>query len=253
MAKKEYKISAKKPSGNEKLEDYAYREMRQSIIQAEYKPGERLNERSMAEKLGISRAPVRQAMKRLESEGYLNTVQRGGTYVRSLSAFEYLMSFEVRESLEICAIKRACQSMTSENIDKLRKLARKFKNIPHTPHEKKEYAIRLQDVEFHTFLLKNCGNPVLSEITVHCIPVFLGFFDGMTGPRKNPVLEDDKDIQKQLDFLTKQHEELVDMIEKRDAEAAVEMTIRNFKEKRKDAEVLSEQAEFDDSDSPLFG
>ncbi|MHC4873530.1 MAG: GntR family transcriptional regulator [Planctomycetota bacterium] len=251
--KKDNKNLSKKPTGEIKLEDYAYREMRQSIIQAEYKPGERLNERSMAEKLGISRAPVRQAMKRLESEGYLNTVQRGGTFVRSFTAFEYLMSFEVRESLEICAIKRACQSMTSENIDKLRKLARKFKNIPHAPHEKKEYAIRLQDVEFHTFLLKNCGNPVLSEITVHCIPVFLGFFDGMTGPRKNPILEDDKDVQKQLNLLTEQHEELVDLIEKRNADAAVALTIKNFKAKRKDAEILAEEAEFDDSDSPLFG
>lgn len=86
--------------------DEAYRAVRRKIMTGELKPGERLYENSLADLLGISRTPVREAFRRLDSDGLITIIRNGGAWVANPSRDEILDAFEVREVLEGMAARK---------------------------------------------------------------------------------------------------------------------------------------------------
>src|SRR5262249_41763940 len=85
----------------------AYRVLREKAVCFQFKPGERLNEVEVARDLGMSRAPVREAMNRLVTEGLLTVVPNQGFYCRKLSASEITGLYSVRADLEVGGIHEA--------------------------------------------------------------------------------------------------------------------------------------------------
>jgi DNA-binding GntR family transcriptional regulator len=88
----------------------AYTLLRDKSVRFEFKPGERLNEVELARDLGMSRAPVREAMNRLVTEGLLSVVPNQGFYCRKLSASEITALYAVRADLEVGGIHEAARS-----------------------------------------------------------------------------------------------------------------------------------------------
>jgi DNA-binding GntR family transcriptional regulator len=93
--------------------------LRTSILNGDLKPGERLMEIQLAEQLGVSRTPVREAIRKLEKEKFVEMIPRKGAYVADLTAKDILDVLEIRTILEGFASSLAAVRMTDEEIDNL--------------------------------------------------------------------------------------------------------------------------------------
>ena len=96
------------------LRDVVFKTLRQAILKGELKPGERLMEIALAEKLGVSRTPIREAIRKLELEGLVVMVPRKGAHVANITEKDLNDVLEVRIGLENMAIDKACCLMKAE-------------------------------------------------------------------------------------------------------------------------------------------
>jgi DNA-binding GntR family transcriptional regulator len=102
--------------------DAVYRVLRRSIINGDLPPGERLRSDALANKIKVSRTPVREALRKLESEGLVTQSGRTGLVVRELTETDLTEVFYVREALEGMAARLAAQNATPSEIAELREL-----------------------------------------------------------------------------------------------------------------------------------
>lgn len=103
------------------LRDVVFNTLRQAILKGELKPGERLMEIQLAQRLGVSRTPVREAIRKLELEGLVLMIPRKGAEVAEITVKDLEDVLEVRTALEELAVKDACENITEEQLEKLRK------------------------------------------------------------------------------------------------------------------------------------
>ena len=101
--------------------DLVYENLRPRILSGEFAPGTRLAIAAVAEELGVSEIPVRESIKRLESEGLLTFIAHKGAVVTELSREEIEELYVIRMQLESLAISRAAQYLTPDRIENLRK------------------------------------------------------------------------------------------------------------------------------------
>ena len=109
------------------LRDVVFNTLRQAILKGELEPGERLMEIQLAERLGVSRTPIREAIRKLELEGLVLMIPRKGAEVAKISARSLRDVLEVRRALEELAIGLACQRMSEEDVGNLQKAQEDFK------------------------------------------------------------------------------------------------------------------------------
>ena len=109
------------------LRDVVFNTLREAILKGELKPGERLMELQLAAKLGVSRTPIREAIRKLELEGLVLMIPRRGAEVARISEKSLKDVLEVRRSLEELAIELACQRMTEEDMQALEEAQKAFK------------------------------------------------------------------------------------------------------------------------------
>ncbi len=105
-----------------KVTDWVYEEVRQAIIELRLKPGEALREAAIAEQLGVSKTPVREALARLEQEGLVETTSFKGAVVSGYSPEDLQEIYELRELLEGAAARAAAASASDEALERLRTL-----------------------------------------------------------------------------------------------------------------------------------
>ncbi|AFK85771.1 MULTISPECIES: GntR family transcriptional regulator [Thermoanaerobacterium] len=143
------------------LRDIVFDYMKNAIITGEFKPGERLMEVQLAEKLGVSRTPVREAIRKLELDGLVVMVPRKGAYVSDLSTKDLLNAFEVRQSLEGLAASLAAERITDDELKKLKDVLDKFyEGIQENDVEK----LIKYDQEFHDLIFNASRNEKLVQI-----------------------------------------------------------------------------------------
>ena len=109
------------------LRDVVFNTLRQAILRGELKPGERLMEIQLANKLGVSRTPIREAIRKLELEGLVLMIPRKGAEVAEITEKSLRDVLEVRRALEELAIELACQRMSEEEVGNLQKAQEDFK------------------------------------------------------------------------------------------------------------------------------
>ncbi|MBP2651066.1 MAG: rspR 3 [Firmicutes bacterium] len=118
----ERRLSPIKLNGYKPLWEVVSEALREAIVTELLKPGERLMEIQLAEELGVSRTPVREAIRRLELEGFLVTVPRRGTYVSNLSIRDVNEVFEIRTALDVLAAELAAERITEEELERMERL-----------------------------------------------------------------------------------------------------------------------------------
>jgi len=96
--------------------------LRTAIIEGILKPGERLMEIQVSEELGVSRTPVREAIRKLELEGFVVMIPRRGTYVSDLSIKDINEVFEVRTALDVLAAGLAAERITDQELEQMERL-----------------------------------------------------------------------------------------------------------------------------------
>lgn len=135
--------------------------LRTAIIGGVLKPGERLMEIQLAEELGVSRTPVREAIRKLEQEGFVEMLPRRGTYVANISIKDVIDVYEIRIALDVLAAGLAAERITEEELVTLkRQLARIKTVVEHDEMEK----VGEYDWEFHEVLYKASKNDRLVAI-----------------------------------------------------------------------------------------
>ena len=110
------------------LRDVVFETLRKAILTGELKPGERLMEIHLAERMGVSRTPVREAIRMLELENLVTMVPRCGAKVASITTSGLKDVLEVREALEELAIKLACKRSTDDQVRRLKEAMERFEN-----------------------------------------------------------------------------------------------------------------------------
>lgn len=143
------------------LREIVFESIRGAIISGVLKPGERLMEVQLAEKLGVSRTPIREAIRKLELEGLVIMMPRKGAYVADLSIKDITDVLEIRASLEGLASGLAALRITDEEIEELEMTAVQFNQAI---EEGNFDAIVQKDIEFHDRIFKATRNEKLLQI-----------------------------------------------------------------------------------------
>ena len=131
------------------LRDVVFQTLRQAILRGTLQPGERLMEIHLAQKLGVSRTPVREAVRKLESEGYVVMIPRKGTYVASLSIQDVNDVFEIRSALEGMAAYYAALRASEEEIQQVKDFVETGARLWETSDLARTVA---EDIQFHSML-----------------------------------------------------------------------------------------------------
>lgn len=108
------------------LRDVVFQTLRQAILKGELQPGERLMEIKLAERLGVSRTPIREAIRKLELEGLVVMIPRKGAAVANITEKDTKDVLEVRRTLEMFAVEVACDRITEEQLEELKEAAKAF-------------------------------------------------------------------------------------------------------------------------------
>ena len=111
------------------LRDVVFNTLREAILRGELKPGERLMEIQLANKLGGSRTPIREAIRKLELEGLVLMIPRKGAEVAQITEKSLRDVLEVRRALENLAVQLACLRMSPQTLADLKAAARAFEEI----------------------------------------------------------------------------------------------------------------------------
>ena len=131
------------------LRDVVCEALRAAIQSGELPPGERLMEIPLAEELGVSRTPIREAIRKLEQEGFVVMIPRRGTYVADITLKDINQVFEIRSSLEELAASLASERITP---DELEELERHLVSINDYMESRDFDKIVAADIAFHEVL-----------------------------------------------------------------------------------------------------
>ena len=135
------------------LRDVVFNTLRQAILRGELKPGERLMEIQLANKLGVSRTPIREAIRKLELEGLVLMIPRRGAEVAEIKEKSLKDVLEVREALEELSVQLACEHITEEQIVEMKAAAEEFRR---SLRSKDITKIAQADVHFHDVINVPC-------------------------------------------------------------------------------------------------
>lgn len=143
------------------LRDVVFENLREAIVEGTLTPGKRLMEIQLAEQLGVSRTPVREAIRKLELEGLVVMIPRKGAYVSNISLKDVVEVLEIRASLEGLAAYLAAERISDEGIAKLEKIAQEFDQYK---EEDNLEELLKKDTEFHECIFKATGNNKLHQM-----------------------------------------------------------------------------------------
>ena len=143
------------------LRDVVFENLRTAILEGNLKAGQRLMEVQLAEQLGVSRTPIREAIRKLELEGLVVMLPRKGAYVANMSFKDLIDVLEIRASLEGLAASLAAERRNDEDIIILERVINEFEeSIRNTDIE----GVLKKDVEFHEHIFLMANNKKLYQL-----------------------------------------------------------------------------------------
>lgn len=142
--------------------DRAYSAIREMVVSGRVGSNGRLLESRISSELGVSRTPVREAIRRLAAEGFVNFVPNKGAVVASWDDEELLDILELRALLESHAARRAATRIREEQIERLEELAAAMESHLGRPIEVTDFSIAQLNNEFHGIIIEASGSRVLS-------------------------------------------------------------------------------------------
>jgi DNA-binding GntR family transcriptional regulator len=176
------------------LKDHIYDVLRTAILDIDIYADDanlRLDERDMAEQLGISRTPIREALAKLEQEGFVEIQPRKGVFVRRKSLDEILEMIVVWAALESMAARMACENASDNEIAALRKLAARH-SVAGAEADIAEYSDA--NIKFHQHILEMSNYPLLKAMAD-------GLFQHMHAVRRRAMGEGDRAKRSVVDHL----------------------------------------------------
>ena len=143
------------------LRDVVFNTLRQAILTGELKPGERLMEIHLANRLGVSRTPIREAIRKLELEGLVTMIPRRGAEVAQITEKSMNDVLEVRRAMDALCVELACDRISQEELGNLKKACENFEQAVKSRDVKK---VAQADVALHDIILQATGNQRLIQL-----------------------------------------------------------------------------------------
>ena len=143
------------------LRDVVFENLRTAILEGDLKAGQRLMEVQLAEQLGVSRTPIREAIRKLELEGLVVMLPRKGAYVANMSFKDLIDVLEIRSSLEGLAASLAAERLREEDISDLERVAKEFEK---SVREADIDNVLKKNVEFHEKIFLMANNKKLYQL-----------------------------------------------------------------------------------------
>ena len=187
------------------LRELVYQELKQKILTGEIASQTRLMEIDLAERMNVSRTPIREAIRELAEDGLVTIEPRRGAYVSRISTKDMMDVFEVREDLEGLAAYFASQRINDEEKDALMQLVSDYENA--VENGTKEEIVAL-DEKFHNFVVKCSGNSTLIHMVNQVQELSLRF---------RYIYYDDISVYKAMPAV---HKRIAEAVCKGDAESA---------------------------------
>ncbi|NUT70320.1 GntR family transcriptional regulator [Pseudarthrobacter sp. C4D7] len=149
--------------GDLSLSEQAYRHLRDRLIMLNIRPGEAINDGKLAAELGIGRTPVREALKRLESDHLVVSYPRRGTFATIVDITELADVSELRESLEPLAARRAAKLATPALRAEIRETAAAIATMG---DDDDPYDLMRYDIKVHRLIYRAAANPHLEDVLI---------------------------------------------------------------------------------------
>lgn len=200
------------------IREIVFMELKKAIFDGRIKEGEHLVENTIAEKMEVSRTPVREAIRQLEAEGLVLNIPRRGAIVKGITLQDAEEIYDIREVLEGLVARLACRYRTQEDIDKLKDILVLMKEAI----EKKDYNAYLElHKDYNNTILKSSNSKKLQSMMkkIYENLIVLRSISLYTEDRRSLALEE--------------HRQIVEAIEKKDEIAAEEMTREHVKKAKK--------------------
>jgi len=186
--------------------------IRDAILKGTLKPGERVSEPDLAERYGISRTPIREAFRQLESEGYLTVVPRKGAVVTALSERDVAEFYEIKSMLEGYAAQLAAEKMTDRDIERLSKINNRLADLAAEGDVKSFFRVHN---EFHELFIRASGNNKLQELIQQMLKKF------------NRLRIASLSLPGRMEISVKEHEKIIEAFRNRDGELANNLVKKN--------------------------
>ena len=187
------------------LRDVVFNTLRQAILTGELKPGERLMEIHLANKLGVSRTPIREAIRKLELEGLVNIIPNKGAYVTGISDKDVHDIYMIRSMLEGLCVRWATEHITQEQLEELDEII-----LLSEYHMDKGHSDQLTELDgrFHQILYEASQSRILDH-------VLSDFHKYVQLARRTSVKTEERAIKS-----IGEHNEILNAIKAKDAEKA---------------------------------
>ena len=206
-----------------------FNRIRDDILSGNYAPGEELKEATLGKQLGVSRTPVREAMRKLELEGLVVMIPRRGAQVANITEKDLNDVLEVRMALENLSIENACKKMTEEQLAELKKAAKVFEA---TMEEGNLVKLAEADVAFHEVIYQSSDNCRLNQVLNNLREQIYRY--------RVEYLKEEETRK----LLVKEHDEIYEAIRNRDVKTAQEISYQHI-ENQREAIILSIREEND--------
>jgi DNA-binding GntR family transcriptional regulator len=177
--------------------------IREAIIRGDFKPGERLKQSDLADSLGVSRMPIREAFRKLESEGLIILEPHKGAIVKSIQVDDIEEIYTLRSELEKMAVFQSVDKLTEEDLNQLSALVNKMEMA-------EDINDFVQDnIDFHKLLVKYCKwdrlNTFISTL-----------WNGL--PQQTPHF-----LEGQMETSNKEHRSILNAVLNKDKETAAKL------------------------------
>lgn len=195
------------------IRDIVYEQLRKTILAGNLKPGERIIEKEYADKLNISRTPVREALRKLEIEGFVEYIPRKGVVVKGFSFKDIIEIYEIRKSLECLAVKNVIKNVDDEYIEKLKSTVEQMDALESQGDIEGVFDICK---DFHQTILSASEMPRLMSM-INTLQEYLERFRRVTMSKDSRRLS-----------AIKEHKEILEAIIDRDVERVQEIVSRHI-------------------------
>ncbi len=186
--------------------------IRDAILSGSLKQGEKVAEPELAERFGISRTPIREAFRQLESEGYLTVIPRKGAVVTAFSARDVEEFYAIKSILEGYAARMACDNLTPKELDKLTAINKKLRQLADQADIKNFFKIHN---DFHDLFIRSANNDKLYEMISSLLKKF----------QRLRIASLSK--QGRMYVSVEEHEKIIEAFRKKDANLAEQLVQKN--------------------------
>jgi DNA-binding GntR family transcriptional regulator len=182
--------------------------IRDAITSGVLKPGEKVAEPELAERFGISRTPIREAFRQLESEGYLTVIPRKGAVVASFSERDIEEFYAIKSILEGYAARLACRHLTDKEIDRLAAINQKLDLCAQGGDLKQFFKVHN---DFHDLFIRAADNEKLMDLINTLVQKF------------QRLRVASLSVPGRMEVSVKEHRNLIDAFRRRDADVAEQL------------------------------